>query len=120
MVYNSPDDYLYHLEACTSSQAKKLWKNSIKDEWNRKCAYCKSEEDLTLDHVIPQCKGGRDVKTNLVCACKKCNLSKAHTPWMEWYSSQDFFTTDRMTDIIEWMAQDVPKENVVYYPFKMK
>lgn len=117
MVYSCPDDYLYNLEVCTSSQAKKLWKNSIKDEWNRKCAYCNSDKDLTLDHIIPQCKGGRDIKTNVICACKRCNLSKAHTHWKDWFSCQDFFTTQRMSDIIEWMAQEEPGINVVYPPF---
>lgn len=106
MVYSNPDEYLYNLEVCTSSQAKKLWKNSIKDEWGRKCAYCKSDVNLTLDHIIPQSKGGKDTRTNLVCACNECNNSKAHTPWQEWYSAQDFFTIDRMTDIIKWMAQE--------------
>lgn len=109
MVYSSPDDYLYNLEVCTSSQAKKLWKNSIKDEWKRKCAYCNSDENLTLDHIIPQSKGGRDIKNNLVCACKKCNSAKAHTPWREWYSSQKFFTSERMADIINWMTQTEPE-----------
>lgn len=118
MIYSCPDDYLYNLEVCTSSEAKKLWKNSIKDEWNRKCAYCDSENNLTLDHIIPQKKGGRDIKTNVICACAKCNRDKGHSPWMEWYKSQEFFTNQRMDAIIEWMSQTEVSHNVVYLPSK--
>ncbi len=41
-----------------------------------KCVYCASREHLTLDHVIPRSKGGRDSWHNLVSACQKCNTEK--------------------------------------------
>lgn len=45
------------------------------------CVYCGSREDLTLDHVIPQSRGGKSTWTNLVTACKKCNAKKGdYTP----------------------------------------
>ena len=116
MVYSCPDDYLYNLEVCTSSQAKKLWKKSIKEEWDFKCAYCNSDKDLTLDHILPQSKGGKDVKTNVVCACKACNSSKGHTPWDDWYGSQEFFTEARRGAILNWMSQDKLENWVVYRP----
>ena len=43
------------------------------------CAYCGGRfrlVDLTAEHVLPQSKGGRDIWTNLVSACKPCNLRK--------------------------------------------
>lgn len=43
------------------------------------CQYCKRKfepELLTLDHVIPKSLGGKNVWTNLVAACKKCNQKK--------------------------------------------
>jgi len=44
------------------------------------CVYCGDEnrKTLTLDHVIPQSKGGRDSWDNLVTACKKCNSEKSN------------------------------------------
>ena len=43
-----------------------------------KCQYCgKSASSLTIDHVIPKNKGGKDSWDNLVSACMKCNLNKA-------------------------------------------
>lgn len=118
MVYSTPGEYLYNLEATTSSQARKLWKDSIKDEWNRKCAYCESKDNLTIDHIIPQCKGGIDDKHNALCACKKCNFSKGHTLWSDWFSSQDFFTEERLNDIIQWMTPEQTTNYVVYRPRK--
>jgi 5-methylcytosine-specific restriction endonuclease McrA len=43
------------------------------------CVYCGDDhkKTLTLDHVIPQSKGGKDSWENLVTACKKCNLQKS-------------------------------------------
>tara|TARA_R100001086_G_scaffold235470_1_gene158385 strand:+ start:939 stop:1610 length:672 start_codon:yes stop_codon:yes gene_type:complete len=43
---------------------------------NRKCRYCNSTEDLTLEHVIPISRGGEHACYNLDLACKTCNCSK--------------------------------------------
>jgi 5-methylcytosine-specific restriction endonuclease McrA len=44
------------------------------------CVYCgdDSRKTLTLDHVIPQSKGGKDAWDNLVTACRKCNSEKSN------------------------------------------
>jgi hypothetical protein len=118
MVYSNPDEYLYNLKTCNSSDAKRLWRKSIKDEWKHKCAYCESSEDLTIDHIIPQSKGGKDEKNNVVCACKQCNHSKGHKLWDEWFKEQDFFTTEKMSAIVEWMSLDETTSYVVYRPRK--
>jgi hypothetical protein len=49
---------------------------------NYECVYCPpgtshNRKDLTLDHVHPQSKGGKDSWNNLVTACKSCNHTKA-------------------------------------------
>jgi hypothetical protein len=43
------------------------------------CVYCGNRErrKLTIDHVIPQSKGGKNSWDNLVTACFKCNNEKA-------------------------------------------
>lgn len=44
------------------------------------CAYCGETfkfSQLTLDHVVPVCQGGRDLWSNLVSACKRCNQAKS-------------------------------------------
>ena len=49
-----------------------------------RCMYCGKQyaaADLTRDHILPRCQGGKDKWTNVVCACKRCNLHKgARTP----------------------------------------
>lgn len=42
---------------------------------NGKCAYCVKKAD-TVDHVIPRSRGGDNVWTNVVAACKNCNNKK--------------------------------------------
>ena len=40
-----------------------------------RCRYCGKLAEH-VDHVVPRCQGGTDEPTNLVAACKRCNLSK--------------------------------------------
>ena len=40
------------------------------------CQYCGSKKDLTIDHVVPVSKGGKNTWTNMVTACHKCNNKK--------------------------------------------
>ncbi len=44
---------------------------------NNRCQYCdKKAIPLTIDHVIPRNKGGKDTWENLVAACVRCNTKK--------------------------------------------
>lgn len=40
--------------------------------------YCGSRADLTLDHVVPVSKGGKNRWDNLVSACGPCNQRKGN------------------------------------------
>uniref|UniRef100_A0ACD5UXZ1 Uncharacterized protein n=1 Tax=Avena sativa TaxID=4498 RepID=A0ACD5UXZ1_AVESA len=42
------------------------------------CQYCTSEDDLTIDHVIPTSRGGKWEWENLVTACSRCNCRKGN------------------------------------------
>lgn len=45
------------------------------------CQYCGrkfAENELTIDHVIPRERGGRNTWENLVTACRQCNSLKAN------------------------------------------
>ena len=118
-LYQSSRELLYNLEATSSSEAKRKWRQSIKENWNYKCAYCGSEENLTLDHITPRTKGGSDRVINVLCACHSCNHSKGHQMWSDWYLQQTFFTTERLGDIIKWQNQITENELVVYRPRKI-
>ena len=43
---------------------------------NFRCLYCDSDENLTIDHVIPLAKGGKTTWENSATACKTCNSLK--------------------------------------------
>ena len=40
------------------------------------CQYCGSNKNLTLDHLLPRCRGGKSTWTNLLTACNRCNTRK--------------------------------------------
>jgi 5-methylcytosine-specific restriction endonuclease McrA len=46
---------------------------------NYTCVYCghNRPQDMTIDHVLPKSRKGKDTWENLVCACSKCNHAKA-------------------------------------------
>lgn len=52
-----------------------LWK-PVLAEYNYCCAGCGSTLDIEYDHVIPQCKGGRDSIDNMQILCHHCNKRK--------------------------------------------
>lgn len=109
-------DYLFNLETTSKAEAKRMWRKNIKEQWEHKCAYCNSEENITLDHIVPQCKGGLDIKTNVVACCHSCNQSKGHTPWEQWYSNQEFFSTENYEKIKNWMKPEAPINLYAYRP----
>jgi hypothetical protein len=109
---------LFNLHTTSSGEAKRLWRKHIKEQWNHKCAYCESKDNLTIDHIIPQSKGGLDITRNVVCCCKTCNHGKGHTSWEEWYFSQEFFCMERYEKIKNWMKPDPPTNLFAYRPRK--
>ena len=43
---------------------------------DHQCQYCGSRKNLTIDHVIPRSRGGKDKWENLVACCASCNIKK--------------------------------------------
>ena len=55
-----------------------------RDKWT--CQYCEetvTADNVTLDHFVPQCKGGTGEKTNLRTACLLCNSIKSGKTYEE-------------------------------------
>lgn len=70
------EDYFTNLE-----KRKEIFE---RDKWM--CFYCGekvTKEDATLDHFIPQFKGGKNTKENLKTACFICNSIKAGRTYEE-------------------------------------
>ena len=54
-------------------------KKNILQRDNHTCQYCGiSNPLLTVDHVLPKSRGGKTSWTNVVVACKPCNLKKGN------------------------------------------
>lgn len=53
-------------------------RNLFARDGNR-CQYCGQlfvTSELSIDHVVPSCRGGETTWENVVCACVKCNVRK--------------------------------------------
>jgi len=53
-----------------------LSKPNIYKRDGHQCVYCDSRENLTLDHVLPRSRGGKNTWENLVTCCTRCNSRK--------------------------------------------
>lgn len=56
-------------------------RNHIFARDKHRCQYCAvkfTAFDLTLDHIIPQSRGGSDDQENLAASCKPCNQRKGN------------------------------------------
>ena len=74
---DSPRSLMHDLLTFRASDAKRMWRENILARDNHTCTYCGSTENLTLDHIVPRCKGGaRWDASNVTTACRKCNQAK--------------------------------------------
>lgn len=62
------------------------WQHAKGPAWSKRavlrrdghvCGYCGRRGD-TVDHIVPQSRGGRNTWTNTVAACDRCNQRKAN------------------------------------------
>ncbi|WP_276499644.1 HNH endonuclease [Pontibacter litorisediminis] len=53
-----------------------LSRHNVMRRDNYSCQYCGSVKHLTLDHLLPRCRGGETKWQNLVTACSRCNSRK--------------------------------------------
>lgn len=59
----------------------KTEKEFIKLKTSGKCGHCGcklTDENITVDHIIPISKGGTNREENLICLCKECNTDKSN------------------------------------------
>ena len=74
------------LKAVRRSMRKSLAfsKKNILRRDNYTCQYCKDTvQPLTVDHIMPKSRGGKTTWTNVVVACKPCNLGKGNLTAVE-------------------------------------
>jgi len=59
---------------------EKIEMYNVRKSEEHNCFYCKkplTEEEITIDHIVPYGRGGKTSKENLVISCSYCNREKA-------------------------------------------
>ena len=77
------------------------------------CAYCGKalkDECKTLDHVIPQCAGGKGYANNIVICCSACNKEKANQD-VETFLSADESRTDNFYNYLHMIDNQRGNKN---------
>jgi hypothetical protein len=110
-LYERVSDYLWNMTALTRREARQQWRDSIKEAWNNRCAYCgrppiddNSLTELTIDHVRPKSRGGQDRTSNVIPACASCNQAKSSQDWVAWFRLQPFYTIEAEWRIRQWLS----------------
>jgi 5-methylcytosine-specific restriction endonuclease McrA len=77
---------------------------------NNECQYCGVKvhgEEVTIDHIMPKARGGKNSWVNCVIACKPCNRKKADKTPEEAHMS-----------LRGWVIQGDSGPEMTYKPFK--
>ena len=97
-------ELMFDLQCLTKGSAKRQFRQDIRYSFGGLCAYCRCKRANTIDHLKPRCKGGSNLRSNLVPACHECNHSKGSEMWLSWYQRQTFYNTVAQELIEEWIA----------------
>lgn len=57
----------------------------------QRCSYCGNDQHLSIDHLIPRYRGGKDTGDNMVWACRSCNSAKGATDVLVWFHNKEQF-----------------------------
>lgn len=88
------------------------WRYAL-DFFGHCCAYCGKDEEtnkaeygwnIEREHVVPLTKGGGYTATNIIPACRRCNIGKFNGDFEEWYPKQEFYSEDRYEKIIAYFV----------------
>ncbi|WP_395090888.1 HNH endonuclease [Armatimonas sp.] len=103
----------------------------VKLIYSQACCYCGTTEALSIDHLIPQIKGGADYSDNLVWACRSCNSSKRDRDLLDWCQTKNTFPSILLLrrymklvaryceehELLDTLLADALKQNL---PFKLQ
>jgi hypothetical protein len=82
------------------------WRQSLHLYTNKCCIYCGLPSE-SIDHILPQSRGGLSVTENCVPACLACNGHKSDQDAFAWYRQQRFYDPRRAMAIRAWMDGDL-------------
>jgi 5-methylcytosine-specific restriction endonuclease McrA len=83
------------------------------------CSYCGSQDDLTLDHMIPRLKSGPHSADNLVRACRSCNSSKQARDLLDWMAAKrEFPSLTVLSRYLKIAIAHCVQHDVMYTPLE--
>lgn len=82
---------------------------------NYECLYCGSKKNLTIDHVTPKSKGGKNTWKNLVTCCKRCNIQKDNKTLKQ--SGMELKYTPYRPTYIQFIKEISLKDNSDWIPY---
>lgn len=80
-IFIVPTLILFFIDAALPMHVPGITKHGLYRREEGRCAYCGRQISLmksTIDHILPKSKGGDNSWTNLVLACRRCNLRKGN------------------------------------------
>ena len=93
-----------------------LTRKNIINRDNNTCQYCGSKsKKMTIDHVIPKDKNGKDSWSNLVSACSRCNLKKGNNLLSQ--INMDLLSEPKKPSHIYHMQKLVNNDNKLWKPY---
>ena len=84
--FQIPATIRLHLRVNTNQKVSRFKKAILYNRDNWSCQYCHKKlgrDNITIDHIIPKCHGGKTTWKNCVVCCKACNRNKGSLPLRE-------------------------------------
>jgi hypothetical protein len=98
-------DAVFLEDLCPKLRVRR-WRQSLHSLTQKTCIYCGKPSE-SIDHLLPQSRGGLSVTENCVPACLACNGLKSDADAFEWYRRQRFYDPRRAMAIRAWMDGDL-------------
>ena len=98
-------DAVFLEDLCPKSRVRQ-WRQSLHTYTAKSCIYCGNPSE-SIDHVLPQSRGGLSITANCVPACLSCNGHKSDADVFDWYRRQRFYDPRRAMAIRAWMDGDL-------------
>ena len=98
-------DAVFLEDLCPKSRVRQ-WRQSLHTYTGKSCIYCGNPSE-SIDHVLPQSRGGLSITSNCVPACLSCNGHKSDADVFDWYRRQRFYDPRRAMAIRAWMDGDL-------------
>ena len=98
-------DAVFLEDLCPKLRVRR-WRQSLHSYTHKTCIYCGKPSE-SIDHVLPQSRGGLSITENCVPACLAWNGHKSDADAFEWYRRQRFYDPRRAMAIRAWVDGDL-------------